>query len=304
MSLIDQWLESLDYEYVILDHCSRRKSPFSTCTLCQDSCLEDALTIENNQVTISKDKCTECTKCLIACPVQAIGGIFPKREFSKNHLIADDKKLPSAKELLIYHKHGVQEIVLKNCNNQELWLQALDEANAILAQMDQTPIVIDEEYEVKQAVYSRRDLFSLWKTEGKSLAKEITPAKWRFNHTDFRLNKHYPEYQFHTIELDTNKCIVCSACEKLCPDQCFTISDSSFMINQQPCQGCQLCVEICKEKALTITREIKKAETITLPLEKKRCTSCRQFFLTFGENEGECFVCKKRKALFGNSLLK
>lgn len=304
MSIIDKWLESLDYEYEILDHCSRLKSPFSTCTMCQDSCPEQAITIESHKVSINKELCTECTKCLIACPVQAIGGIFPKRDFKKEHLIADDKKLPSAKELLIYHKHGIRQIVIHTCEQPDLWLQAIKEANEVLELMGEEPIVVDEEFEMEKAVYSRRDLFSLWKTEGKSLAKEITPAKWRFNHTDFRLNKHYPEYQFHSIELDINKCIVCNACEKLCPDQCFTISDSSFTIHQQTCQGCQLCVEICKEQALTVTPTIRIAETHTFPLERKRCPSCRQYFLALEDHEGECFVCKKRKELFGTSLLK
>src|SRR5690625_6810286 len=79
MSFLTQWLESLDYDYKILPHCSRHKSSRSSCMECVDNCPEDAIQIKDNVPIIDAQKCTECGDCVASCPVQAVEGFLSKR---------------------------------------------------------------------------------------------------------------------------------------------------------------------------------------------------------------------------------
>src|SRR5699024_11492591 len=85
---------------------------------------------------------------------------------------------------------------------------------------------------------SPRELFTLWDKELKKIGKDITPAKWRFNHESLNLSQKYPDYQFTEISLDTTTCTVCGVCEKLCPKECLIIDKDHFSISAQQCTNC------------------------------------------------------------------
>lgn len=120
MGLLSKWIESLDYDYEISSHCTRYVSPHSTCEKCLDSCDAEAIDLHNGKPRIDNKGCIECGKCISACPVQAIAGIYPKRMIIQNELVVHDQKIPTVKELLILFKKGIKTIVADTPNLLEL----------------------------------------------------------------------------------------------------------------------------------------------------------------------------------------
>jgi ferredoxin len=299
MGLLSKWVESLDYEYEILSTCTRHRSPRSTCKKCWDVCEEEAITFVKDKPVISSEKCVECGNCISVCPVQAVAGIFPKRSVADNKLVADSCPIPTVKELLVLHKKGVKGLVSEDTANLERWKPVLEEVNLMLEQMDKELFTISTQklQEVEEEVYSRRELFSLWKKESQSIMKQVAPAKWRFNHQHLDLSKYYPDYQFAKISIDPNKCILCKACEFLCEKKCLKIGEENFTVTAQTCSSCQLCVDVCAEKAITIEVEISAAQEIQYPIYKKTCTACNQSYDTLQEHDEKCAMCTKREEL-------
>lgn len=297
MSMISNWLESLDYEYNILNTCVRHLSPKATCTKCMESCTEAAIYMNSGMPTIEKEKCTECGKCIVACPVEAIEGIFPKRVRSGNQLdLSEEKSTLSIEELLIYHAYGIDSILIHQDNYDENWENIINETNNILEKLEKSTITVEKIIEKKEkSVLSRRELFHFWHNEGKSMLQEVTPAKWRFNQSNMDVTKYYPTHQFFTIQIDVDSCTLCKTCEFVCPKNCFAITDESFVINSQRCYECKLCEDTCLESAISIRKIIKRNEEETYPIFNKNCSQCDRPYSTLRAEDTLCTVCIKRK---------
>lgn len=296
MGLLSKWIESLDYDYEILSHCTRHISPHSTCEMCVNSCDAKAMDFVSGKPRIDYQKCNECGKCISACPVQAIAGIYPKRTVVENQLVVQDQKMPTVKELLILYKKGIKTIVAETPNLLEMWKTPIEEANALLEQLEEAPFSISIKSMEEEKYISRRELFALWKNESKTVMKQVAPAKWRFNQDDFHLPKYYRDYQFARITIDIEKCTLCTACQKLCKNECFTLGEEHFSLFSQGCSSCQLCADACPEKAITVEEQISKAEETLLPIYEKVCTVCHKTYSTLREHDEKCVACRKRES--------
>lgn len=295
MGLFSKWVESLDYRYEVLPECSRHKSNRSTCSACAAACSEDAVSMVKGKPEIDREKCTECGICISACPVQAIAGIYPKRTVRQNELAVEGDR-PTAKELLILYKKGVNTIAGETEAQIALWKESIDEANEMLASLEEEPFtVIVKKYNREEEVLTRRELFGLWKKEGKSVLREVVPAKWRFNHKDFDLPKYYPRFQFFSIDIDGEKCSLCGVCEKICEKNCIKIKKDHLSINSQACSSCNLCVDACPEKAIGIDEEISQAEERKFPIYERVCSVCRHTFHSLRNSDVKCPACTMRE---------
>ncbi|WP_045518354.1 4Fe-4S dicluster domain-containing protein [Neobacillus niacini] len=303
MGMLDKWVESLDYQFHVSDSCVRGKSPWATCNQCVESCKEEAITLKNHLPVIQAEKCVECGNCMAFCPVQAVEGIFPKRTIVRNQLVAEAGMIPSRKELLVFHAKGITSILFSSEDLRKVWNHRIHDANTILQELGKSTFFIQTGYppSEKNESVSRRELFSLWGKEGKSLVKQVTPAKWRFNHTNFDLSRYYSEHQFFDVVVEREKCTLCSACEALCPKECFRIGDDSFEVSPQACSDCQLCVDVCPEKAITIRPHVSKAVSKTLETYSNTCVVCKDSFKTLSKHDIKCPICAKRKAGYLNS---
>lgn len=294
MGVFSKWLESLDYDFEILSSCTRYISPRSTCQKCVENCNQKAISIVNGKPSINQEECIQCGDCIPVCPVQAISGIYPKRSIFQKKLIMEGSP-PNVKELLILHRKGINTIIGDSKVLLEKWHKPIEEANAILSQIGEEQFSVENGTIEKEIYVSRRELFSLWKKESKSLLKEITPASWRFNHSSLDLSKYYEDIQFVEIAVDTNKCTLCQVCQKLCPKKCFHIQDEKFIISPQGCENCQLCADTCPEKAITVIEGLSKLKETVFRAYEKTCQVCEETFITLREEEQKCLPCKKRE---------
>lgn len=294
VGLLVNWFESLDYKNEILPTCTRHRSPFSTCEKCIDVCPQHAIELVNNKPVIDEGKCDQCGQCISTCPVQAIQGIIPIRDLFQNQLLMTKDHLPTVKEMLVLYKHGIRGLIGEELVISDEWQQIIGETNSILKQLGEEELsVSNTPLEMKEQCYSRRELFSLWGKESKSLLKQITPAKWRFNQNKLELAQYYQDYQFVQISIDSNTCTLCKACEILCSKNCLKISETGFELTLQSCSSCLLCADICPEKSITLLEQITPIHNIHLPIYIKQCHVCHKKFKTLREHDEKCVVCTK-----------
>lgn len=297
MGLIGLWLNSLDYDYSILSHCSRLQSPRSTCSECVKSCPVDAIEIVDDKPVIDLKSCIECGNCVASCPVQAVEGFLPKRKVIEDQLIMDSESIPTLKELLVYYKKGVTTLICEEDTLDSNWNETINDVNNVLEKLDESPFRVQQEKIDKDELntMTRRELFFTWEKDLKQVAKSITPAKWRFDHQNLNLSKHYPGYQFANIELDTDKCTLCNACSMLCNENCLEINEDFFSISAQSCTNCSLCQDICPESAITVTQVIAPAEDINHNVLLHTCSSCNHTYTTLNKDEDTCMPCKMKQ---------
>lgn len=303
MGLLSKWVESLAYEYEILPSCTRLVSPHSHCEKCVESCQHQAVSILNGKPVIDHRKCGDCGKCISACPVQAVAGIYPERIIIQNQLVMKGENIPTVKELLIFYKQGIKELIGDSPSQVELWSQPVEEANVILRQLGEMPFSVSIKTVEEEMLYSRREIFSFWKTEAKSVLKQVVPAKMRFNQNALDLQKYYKNFQFTKVTVDQEKCILCEICQNLCQKKCLEIQDACFKIAPQGCSACQLCVDTCPEQAITVEDGISQKKETKLPVYQNICTACNQPFATLREHDKKCVACTKREMYGENRKL-
>ena len=293
MALLSKWVESLDYEYEILSSCTRHRSHHSNCTKCVDVCDKGAISIINGKPVMDHSKCVQCGECMVACPVQAVAGILPKRKIKQNHLIITNRQFPTIKELLILYKKGVHSIIFEDESFIQECMGQVQRVNQMLIELGESPFSISTDSVEEKETCSRRDLFSLWKKESKSLMREMSPAKWRFNQDALNVRQYYSDYQFTNIKVDIDTCTLCKVCVRICDQKCFDIQDEHFSISLQGCSSCQLCADICPEKAIIFEDKIIKMEETQLPVYEKKCQTCHHSFKTLREHDEICPACIK-----------
>lgn len=293
MGVVGTWLESLDFQYKISDECVRDKSKKATCTKCAKACPEPgAIVITDRIPSIQPDLCKECGNCIDACPVQAIEGVFPKRHVQRGKLLAYNGSTPSIAELLIHASNGIHSILPQEPLD-EVWLERIQSANNLLLEMDKNTLEVlpVKSIKLKEEEVSRRELFTMWGKESKKLAKDVTPASWRFNQKNLELAPYYPDFQFNQVEIDSEKCTLCRTCERLCQKQCFVLNEEGFNISSQACSSCMLCVDSCPEQAVSVKERVSKATTINLEIYHNSCSECKNTFKTLHKKEAKCPVC-------------
>jgi len=293
MALLSKWVESLDYEYEILSSCTRHKSHHSNCSKCVDVCEKQAISFTKGKPVINHSECLQCGECMAACPVQAVAGILPKREIKQNCLMISDRHFPTITELLILHKKGVHSIIFEDEAFIQEWNYRVERVNEMLLELGESPFSISTDSVESEDVCSRRELFSLWKKESKSLMKQMTPAKWRFNHNALDLRQYYTDFQFTTITVDTDKCTLCAVCKRICDQKCFDIQEGHFSLSLQECNSCGLCADICPEAAIVVEEQIIKTKEIHFPVYEKTCKACNHSFKTVREHDEICTICTK-----------
>ncbi len=291
MSLILNWLESMQVDLKISEKCSKKKNRHSTCTYCLQACNDEAISINNGSIAISPEICSSCGDCMVACPLSAITGMAITRQFENGSLVYDASYIPTVKELLIYKKRGMHSIQMAAAFLNPVWEKVLNETNEGLAILGEESIMVFRK-ETDERL-SRRAFFTSFQKEGKHMLKSLAPAAWKIKEDEWNLANYYPDYQFYTVVINQDKCTLCQLCKTLCPQHVFSLGESEWQIEHGKCANCTVCRDICPEQAIEITPEIKKKNISRHHVQTQKCTHCGQSFYGFHEEEN-CPLCRDR----------
>lgn len=110
----------------------------------------------------------------------------------------------------------------------------------------------------------------------------------------------FPQVTEHHVMLDRERCTLCGACARICPESVIEISNTSFTLNAERCTGCNNCEVLCFEKAISIEKAISVAEETQaasrfFEIAEAICTTCRHSFFTWSAEEIQCPVCRKHR---------
>jgi Fe-S-cluster-containing hydrogenase component 2 len=294
MSLLLHWLESLTHELQITSRCTRVTSPKSTCTICLESCPNKAIIFDKKNIVIDSTKCNGCGQCVLLCPTSAIIGSPPSRNFEKNRLVYDPSHpSPTEKELLIYVASGLRGVVMYETEMNPGWKMAIEVTNEMLKDLDEPQLEVEYQNKLTEKL-TRRDLFLSVKAKSRHFAQDFSPASWRIKEDGWKLSNYFPKHQCYQVELNQEKCTLCQACFKLCPEKLFTITDTVVNIKNQPCTNCSLCTDICPENAITIKQKTTPKTEQSYTVLTKQCPTCQQPYQTFNQTTEKCHTCTKR----------
>lgn len=301
MSLLTHWLESLSYELSATEKCLRKISPFSTCTICQDSCEVQAITYKNGSPIVDHNACNGCGRCITTCPVQSLQGQSPIRNTLNGVLILDGGPLPTETELLHLYKCGIRKISITMPDNKMTGI--IDETNELLEKMNMEPFVsvpVPDPAGRDTLPLTRRGLFSKLTFESKKLAlTTIAPAKWHFNQDNFRRSNLFEGWSFFTIVLNTESCTLCETCFRLCPGQVFSIQANNLNIDSEKCLGCLLCFDVCRNDAIKVESNVQTSKINTFSIVNSKCKTCGGDFLSWTDEE----ICKSCESSKKNNIL-
>ncbi len=293
MSLLANWLESLSYEVEISEECTKKISPMSSCSACVDECPANALFFEGGKISLLNEVCLACGLCVTVCPVQAIKGQSPERKVENEYLLLDDDSpLPSFPELLYYHKKGIR-FIHKHSVSEDV-KKRIARANGVFEAMNAEPILLSDTVEQRaeeQPILSRRGFFAKLASDSKkTILSSMTPIKWRFNESSFRVSSLYKDWSLYEVRMDNEKCTLCEACFSICHSGVFSLETGILRINDNNCSGCRLCSDICRVDAIQITDHIHRSQELTVPLGKKNCEKCGRIF-HYWEETNQCHIC-------------
>jgi Fe-S-cluster-containing hydrogenase component 2 len=293
MSLILNWLESLQADMKITEKCSRQRNYRSTCTVCAQACKLEAISFKERTVVIDSQRCNSCGDCIIACPLSAMKGLPGTRKFDHTSLIFSEVYTPTEKELLIYKKRGMNAIQINDIPLNEQWNLVLNETNRILRYLGEKSIEVVQKCNEEKHL-SRRALFSTLQKEGKQLARSMAPVSWQMEEDEWNLTKYYQKFQFYSVEMDKNKCTLCQACFSFCPQKVFRLDDSVLQVHQEKCVNCTACTDICPEEAIQIKPEIKGKSVTVESFFTKKCQDCGHLYSSFKKGKEKCHICVNR----------
>lgn len=344
---LTQWLKVIDPTPVLIDHqaCLPARHRRSTCRACIEVCPESVLALEGGKVGVNSSACSLCGLCAGTCPTGAvtIRGI-------------DERVLTLAPELRCREVGGSaclgwltadhlleigmarSETVLTtgDCSACRLSRagamidRAAATANTVLEQMGQAQRIQVSRQVVRAGnegrALSRRDLFSLWRTEGVQVAstllpqKEVNPAKlsarvpprrarWIRRAPAQTLNPGavMPEGPWSARKV-SDACTGCGICVAFCPTGALTQvqEGENWTLSHQPtsCVNCDTCSALCPTRAvgqapLTIGQMVSGERTEVAHLVSAICNACRKPFKG-PPGQTRCPVCRSMMSIVHN----
>ena len=86
-------------------------------------------------------------------------------------------------------------------------------------------------------------------------------------------------------KIDSEKCVSCGSCEKVCLQKAISQGDFSCLINEKKCVGCAKCIEICPVQAIErYSKEISFSEILP-PLIKEGVDCIEYHIITDNQEE-------------------
>ncbi|KAB8307752.1 ferredoxin [Rouxiella chamberiensis] len=264
--------------------CVRNQLPLNPCQACVDVCGAGVIKVNNGKIEIETAGCTACGACLFACPAGAIEGITPPERAYRDGCLTMPLSLsaPSVNELLMWHvQHQIRGVEMETGAHSG-WLMAVAALNIWLKKTGEPLWNLQPPSEETQQG-SRRHWLRI-KDDSRQTGY-VTPGG-RARRASF------PQVTEYRIVLEREKCSLCGACARVCPESAIHISNTSFTLNAEKCTGCGNCETLCFEKAIGVEKDIAAGLEI-LETTGAVCTTCRRPFTAWSAEENRCPVCRK-----------
>lgn len=273
----------MDPTPVLIDHqaCLPARHRRSACRACVEVCPESALALESGKVGVNSTACALCGLCAGACPTGAITirGM-------------DEKGLEATAELRCRESGGGPAclgwltadhltgmglarsgtvLITGDCTTCRLAQggarleAAVATANSVLEQIGHPQRVQLTRQSKNPAdsggrALSRRDLFSLWRTEGMQVASTLLPEK---DVNPAKLSARVPPRRARWIRR--------AAAQALDPEAAMPAGPWSARMVNEACTGCGICVAFCPTGALA---QVQEGENWTLTHQPGSCVNC------------------------------
>lgn len=278
-------------EPIINSSCVRKRLKNSICDNCADSCPVNAISFSHMDAKIDNELCFQCGNCLFSCPVDAIENISPhERTYQQNYLVVHhDEPVATTEELIVWHKqYQIRGIQIAE-PLVDKWLPTLAALNLKLKTLQEP--VWQLRIEQPPAVDSgRRMMLFRQKLDQKPLDKG--QVKTGLN----ARKQFYPEDSWFRIALDSESCILCGACAKVCDENAIQIGDNQFVLDEKRCTGCMSCQVVCFPESIQVhAHTAKHSEPTVFHYYDVKCHTCHLPFFSWKENVQTCPICSQHK---------
>lgn len=278
-------------EPTINHRCIRKHLKQSLCDNCAKVCPINAIKFTYLDAIIDNESCFQCGNCLFTCPVDAIENIKPHtRTHQDNFLIVShDEPLASKEELLVWHRQFQIRGMKIAKPFVEKWLSVLANLNLQLKILEEPiwQLIITEPVNIDSG---RR--FILF---GQKLDKK--PLNSDYVKTGLNARKQfYPQDSWFDIQLETQSCILCSACATVCNEGAIKLIDNTFTLDTTRCTGCMNCQVICLPKSIKVSEKVVKySKPIQYSFFHAQCKKCNLSFYAWNAESELCPICTQHQ---------
>ncbi|MDU2941216.1 MAG: 4Fe-4S binding protein [Enterobacteriaceae bacterium] len=255
----------------------------SSCQACVDVCPVQALTFVEGKVTLAPEHCLHCGDCLFACPCEAIHGIAaPSRHYREDALVAPLSLQPaSTVELLIWHRLYHIRAVACDVDEHPGWALAVARLNLVL-QRYQEPVWRLLPPATTGVNVARRALFQA--REALVHCASVPTGKRR-------LRQLYPQFSETIPVVDRQRCHLCGACARVCPERALRLTENFFETESARCTDCKNCQAVCPSQAITLEAGPRSEPLSQQALFTVRCPNCQRAFVSWESENGLCPLC-------------
>jgi NAD-dependent dihydropyrimidine dehydrogenase PreA subunit len=237
----------------------------------------------NAGIELNDEQCIRCGRCLFACPVDAFSDLVPPRRHVREQCLVAPFTLlpPGMHELLLWHTQYHLRGVEISLNEHPHWGIAIAALNLTLRKLEEPNWQI---FPPQPAALNRgrRRLLTVHHDSESHVAVEVEP-----------LSAAFPGFRMFTLSLDTDRCIACAACSRVCSPNALSLEENLFRLTLQACHGCGACQAVCPVDAITVAPETGNALSVEHPLHSRHCQMCSRAFLSWHPEATECPICRQ-----------
>lgn len=246
-----------------------------------------ALTLEAGKVTLASERCLRCGDCLFVCPGEAIHGISPPtRYYQQDMLVAPLSLQPaSTAELMLWHRLYHIRAVACDADQQPGWALAVARLNLILPRYQEPGwrLLAPAATAVNTA---RRALFHVYDA---AVRHASVPTGKRI------LRQLYPQLSETIPVIDPQRCQLCGACTRVCPENALRLTERVFETESARCTDCKNCLAVCPAQAITLEAGPRHDPLRQQALFTARCVNCRRTFLCREKENTLCPLCDQHQ---------
>ena len=267
--------------------CVRHRFRHASCCACADVCPAQAFSFTETGVSVDENRCIECGDCLFVCPSGAITGIAPRKRFLRGDTLVGPftERAPGVNELLLWHAQRQVRFISIDAEQYPDWLLALARLNLALRRRGEAEWGF-KLIPIGEVNIARRALMHVPREDVKACRVSPGPRE---------LRRAFSTFSESDIALDINKCVLCGACWRSCPENAIRFENAALVVETGRCTGCGGCEAVCQHEAINVAETDGPAKNVATPAYKAVCLTCQRQFWSFTPDEKQCPLCLRHQ---------